>query len=101
MHGRVPQHVGAGVFDAELEAIARGLASLPVTCDVTIYTDCSSAITAISRYGNHSSARARLRSSGRQWLSLITRVRDHRNKAGALTKIESPLHTWRIVVLMS
>ena len=71
MHGRVPMSHGAGVFDAELQAIARGLSAIPITCDATIYTDCSSAIDAIARYDSGISERAQLRTSGRQWLSLV------------------------------
>ena len=88
MHGRVPMSHGAGVFDAELQAIARGLSALPITCDVTIYTDCSSAIDAITRYETGICERARLRTSGRQWLSLICRLRRRRAEAGAITQLE-------------
>ncbi len=88
MHGRVTMEQGAGVFDAELEAIARGLSAVPVTCDVTIYTDCRSAVGAITRYGTGISSRARLRTSGRQWLSFICRLRSIRTRAGASTTLE-------------
>ncbi len=84
MHGRVPMSRGAGVFDAELEAIARGV---PATCDVTIHTDCSSAIAAITRYEASVSQRAQLRTSGRQWLSFICRLRTYRARAGAITDL--------------
>ena len=88
MHGRVAPSFCASVFDAELEAIARALTSLPITCSAAIYTDCVSAIAAIRRYAACTSARARLRTSGRQWLSLINRMLDRRTFAGAATTME-------------
>ncbi|MDQ3061224.1 MAG: reverse transcriptase domain-containing protein [Pseudomonadota bacterium] len=86
MHGRVPMSHGAGVFDAELQAIARGLGAVPITCDVTIYTDCDSAIAAQNRYDSAIGERALLRTSGRQWLSLICRLCRRRAEAGASTQ---------------
>jgi len=88
MHGRVASNFRASVFDAELEAIARALTSLPVTCKAIIYTDCASAIAAITRFGACSSVRAQLRTSGRQWLALISRLLDLRARAGATTSLE-------------
>ncbi len=88
MHGRVPMLHGASVFDAELQAIARGLAAVPITCDVTIFTDCKSAIAAITRYDSGIGQRAQLRSSGRQWLSLICRLRYRREMAGSSTVLQ-------------
>ncbi len=88
MHGRVPMSHGAGVFDAELQAIARGLSAVPITCDVTIYTDCESAIAAISRYDSRIGGRTQLRTSGRQWLSLICRLRRRRDETGSTTELQ-------------
>jgi hypothetical protein len=88
MQGRVPMSHGAGVFDAELQAIARGLSAVPITCDVTISAACESARAAIDRYDAEMSERARLRTSGRQWLSLICRLRRRRAQAGATTVLE-------------
>ena len=88
LSGRVPLVVGCGVFDAELQAIARALVAVPVTCNLIIHTDSESAIKAIERFRTGLTVRQRQRTSGRQWLSFIIKVLRERDRAAASTNIQ-------------
>ena len=59
-----------------------------MTCSIRILTDSDSARKAIGRYRRLRSSREQLRTSGRQWLSLITRLIGIREGHGASSHIE-------------
>jgi len=87
LSGRVTLDHGQGVFDAELQGIARGLLAVPVSCAVLVWTDSKSTIDALKAYAAEPRDRARLRMPGRQWLSLIHRLIACRLECGASTTI--------------
>ena len=92
--GCVPLTTGRGVFDAELQAIARALMLVAVTTSVHILSDSASAIDANTRYRSNGKIRSRLRSPGRQWLSLISRILDERTRCCSTSTLTwIPAHT--------
>ena len=74
MSGRASLTERQGVFEAELQAIARALIAVPSSWPVHIHSDSSSALDAITRFRSPISDRARLRTAGRHWLCLICRL---------------------------
>ena len=59
MSGRIPLAMGRGVFDAELQGIARVLLAVPLTCSVRIYTDAKSVLDSRKAYAEEPRERAR------------------------------------------
>ena len=74
--------VTQGVYPAELQAIARVLAMLPLSSSVHIHTDSQSSIAAIRSFQAEVNERARLRMSARPLLQLISHLTRSRWAAG-------------------
>lgn len=83
-----------GVYPAELQAIARTLAMLPLSFDLHIHSDSKASIAAIQSFGRELNERARLRMAARTVLQLIDRLVTHRQGAGgSLTLSHVRAHT--------
>ena len=84
-----------GVYPAELRAIARALAMIAASCDVTIHSDSVSSIAAISAYEMQLSERRRLRMPAHTLLSLIHHLIGVHSRAGGVTITREGTHDQR------
>jgi hypothetical protein len=71
-----------GVYPAELQAIARTLAMLPLTLHLIIHTDSMASIAAVRSFEEQFNERRRMRMAARPILQLIQNLRDRRRLAG-------------------
>ena len=76
-----------GVYPAELQAIARALAMLPLSFNVHIHSDSQSSIRAIASYRGMCNERQRMRMSARPLLQLIHHLWSARTAAGGVTEM--------------
>ena len=84
----------AGIYPAELQAIARTLAMFPLSARLHVHTDSLAAITAIDAYGEQQNDRRRLRMSARTILQLIAHLQSRRREAGGHVDLSHvPAHT--------
>jgi ribonuclease HI len=67
-----------GVYPAELQAIARALAALPLSFRVTVHSDSAASIAALTSFLSQPNERKRLRMSARPLLLLIERLLQRR-----------------------
>jgi hypothetical protein len=74
--------VTTGVYPAELQAIARALAMLPLSFHVHVHSDSQSSIAAVRAFRLEASQRARLRMPARPLLFLIDHLCSIRERAG-------------------
>ena len=74
-----------GVYPAELQAIARALAMLPLSLRLEIHTDSQSSIAAISTFTEDLNERQRMRMAARTILQLIDNLITRRRTAGGST----------------
>ena len=72
-----------GVYPAELQAIARVLAMLPLSFTLHVHTDSAASIAAIRSYEEQCSERRRLRMAARPLLQLISHLLSIRHATGA------------------
>jgi ribonuclease HI len=85
---KIDTHVSTGIYDAELQAIARAIMALPLPCNITIHTDSQSAVKAIHSYSQATNDRRQLRMSGRPLLYLIHRLVSNKWNAGYRVDIQ-------------
>ena len=71
-----------GIYPAELQAIARVLAMLPLSYNIHIHSDSKAAIAGINSYAQELNERHRLRMQGRPLLALIHHLLSIRKKVG-------------------
>ena len=72
----------AGVYPAELQAIARALAMFPLRARLFVHSDSQASIAAINSFSESMNERKRLRSSARTLLQLISHLLTLRQQAG-------------------
>jgi ribonuclease HI len=72
----------SGVYAAELQAIARALAMLPLSFHIHVHSDSKASIAAISSFCAETNERQRLRMSARPLLQLISSLLARRQLAG-------------------
>jgi ribonuclease HI len=77
-----------GIYPAELQAIARALATFPLSCSLHIHSDSQSAIAGIRAYSSEINSRQRLRMASRPLLQLIHHQLEQRKKAGGTVELE-------------
>jgi len=75
-----------GIYPAELQAIARTLASFPVSCPLHLYSDSQGALAGIVAYERELNERQRLRMAARPLLQLIHHLLAVRTAHGASTE---------------
>ena len=86
-----------GIYPAELQAIARTLAMLPLGCKLHIHSDSQSSITAIEKFDSEMNERRRFRMSGRPLLDLIrSLLRRRRAQGGTAEFTHVPAHTTKM-----
>jgi ribonuclease HI len=78
----------SGIYPAELQAIARALAALPLSCSLHIHSDSQSAIAGIRAYSSEVNSRQRQRMTSRPLLQLIHHQLEQRKSAGGLVEFE-------------
>ena len=76
-----------GVYPAELQAIARVLAMLPLSLRLEIHTDSQASIAAIESYSTELNERRRMRMAARTILQLIHNLITRREKAGGRVQL--------------
>jgi len=76
-----------GVYPAELQAIARTLAMLPLNLHIIIHSDSKASIVAVCNYQDQLNERRRMRMSSRPILELIQHLRERRRKAGGSSNL--------------
>ena len=76
-----------GVYPAELQAIARALAMLPLSFRVHIYSDSLASITAIAAFERQQNERKRMRMAARPLLHLIDHLATRRREAGGAVEL--------------
>jgi ribonuclease HI len=84
----------SGIYPAELQAIARALAMLPLSHQLHIFTDSMASMKSIQSYQCQTNERKRLRASARPLLQLINHLMNRRTAAGgSLQLTHVPAHT--------
>ena len=76
-----------GIYPAELQAIARALAMLPLSFSLDIHSDSQAAIAAIRSYEKQLNERKRLRMSARPLLQLVHSLLSRRAVAGGKVEL--------------
>ena len=76
-----------GVYPAELQAIARALAMVPVTMSLHIHSDSQASLAAIHSYSNQKRERKQMRMQSRPLLSLISSMLLRRQQHGSTTQL--------------
>jgi ribonuclease HI len=71
-----------GVYPAELQAIVRALAMLPLSLHMVIHTDSKASIAAVRSFEEQFNERRRMRMAARPILQLIKNLRERRRLAG-------------------
>ena len=71
-----------GIYSAELQAMARALAMLPLSCHLTVHSDSQAAIAAVAAFAVEQNERKRLRRPGRPLLLLVSELLRRRHAAG-------------------
>jgi exonuclease III len=85
---------GSGVFDAELNAIARALLAPSLSTNLTLFIDSQSAIAAVGAFSSARSERARLRMAGYPILHLISNIITRKQQLHATVDLRwIPAHT--------
>lgn len=77
-----------GVYPAELQAIARTMAALPLSFTLTIHTDSLSSILAINAFQQQCNERRRMRMAARPLLQLIDHLLHRRLDAGGTLSLQ-------------
>lgn len=86
--------VSHGIYMAELQAVLRAIASVPIGWDVHVVMDSKSALQAIRTYADASTDRQRLRMEGRPMLAMIGKqVQLRQQHGGAVSMRHTMAHT--------
>jgi exonuclease III len=90
----IENRITVGIYPAELQAIARALAMLPLSFKIYLHTDSQSSIASIKRFGEELNERKKFRMQCRTLLLVIGHLLSLREGAGGSTSFHHiPAHT--------